>query len=93
MEIILAVLSFLGPVFKYFLEWLFNRGKVSDQAKANLESAYKIIVDKRERDAKRIKKLEDRLDKEHKKMDDILAGKRKYAWQKDKVEAPKNEKL
>jgi hypothetical protein len=46
-------------------------------------------VDKRERDAKRIKKLEDRLDKEHKKMDDILAGKRKYAWQKDKVEPKK----
>jgi hypothetical protein len=89
MEIILAVLSFLGPVFKYLIEWLFNRGKVSDVAKANLENAYKIIVDKRERDAKRIKKLEDRLDQEHRKMDEILAGKRKYAWQKDKVEPKK----
>lgn len=83
MEIILAVLSFLGPVFKYFIEWFFTRGKVSDESKAKLEDAYKTIVDKRHRTAKQIKKLEDRLDKEHKKMDDILAGKRKFAWQKD----------
>jgi len=84
MGTIAAVLSFMGPVFKYFIEWLFLRGKVSDQSKAALEDAYRVIVDKRHRAIKQIKKLEERIEHEHTKMDAILAGKKKFAWQKEK---------
>lgn len=83
MELAITLLSLLTPAIKYLIEWLFNRGKVSDQSKANLEKAYKVIVDKRARQIDKIKKLEQRLEKEHSKMDDIRAGKRKFAWQKD----------
>lgn len=90
-EIILAVLSFLGPLLKFGVEWLLTRGKVSDESRKNLEDAYRTIVSERHRSIKKIKKLEDRLGKEQDKMKEILDGKRKFAWQKDKVDtsAPK----
>ena len=83
MEILAALMPLIVSILKYGWEWIITAGKVSEEKKLEFEQNYKLLMSSERRTIQKIKDLERRLDDEHKKMDEIKAGKRKFAWEKD----------